>query len=279
MSKAKAKAKLNIKPLADRVVVEALDDTEEMRGGLYIPDTAKEKPQQGTVMAVGGVNKLAEAVKVTLGPKGRNVVLEKKFGSPTITKDGVTVAKEIELDDPVENMGAQMVRRSPRRPPTTPATARPPRPCWPRRSTEGLKNVTAGANPMASSAASSSRRERLSSHKISVQASVEEGTSPRSRRSRRTTTRDRRPHRRGDGEGRQGRRDHGRRGQGPRDRPSRSSRACSSIAATCRRTSSPIRSDGDDPREPDDPHPRQEDQSMKDLLPVLEKVAQMGRRC
>src|ERR1700739_464975 len=57
-----------------------------------------------------GVNKLADAVRVTLGPKGRNVVIEKKFGSPTITKDGVTVAKEIELYDPLENMGAQMVR-------------------------------------------------------------------------------------------------------------------------------------------------------------------------
>ncbi len=57
-----------------------------------------------------GVNQMADAVKVTLGPKGRNVVLEKKFGGPTITKDGVTVAKEIELKDPLENMGAQMVR-------------------------------------------------------------------------------------------------------------------------------------------------------------------------
>ena len=57
-----------------------------------------------------GVNLLADAVKVTLGPKGRNVVIEKKFGSPTITKDGVTVAKEIELKDGLENMGAQMVR-------------------------------------------------------------------------------------------------------------------------------------------------------------------------
>src|SRR5687767_6903724 len=57
-----------------------------------------------------GVNRLTDAVKVTLGPKGRNVVIEKKFGSPTITKDGVTVAKEIELADPLENMGAQMVR-------------------------------------------------------------------------------------------------------------------------------------------------------------------------
>jgi hypothetical protein len=57
-----------------------------------------------------GVNQLADAVKVTLGPKGRNVILDKKFGSPTITKDGVTVAKEIELKDALENMGAQMVR-------------------------------------------------------------------------------------------------------------------------------------------------------------------------
>ena len=57
-----------------------------------------------------GVDKLANAVRVTLGPKGRNVILEKKFGAPTVTKDGVSVAKEIELDDPVENIGAQMVR-------------------------------------------------------------------------------------------------------------------------------------------------------------------------
>ena len=59
-----------------------------------------------------GVNKLADAVKVTLGPKGRNVVLDKSFGAPTVTKDGVTVAKEIELEDKFENMGAQMVREA-----------------------------------------------------------------------------------------------------------------------------------------------------------------------
>ena len=57
-----------------------------------------------------GVDTLANAVKVTLGPKGRNVVIDKKFGAPTVTKDGVTVAKEIELEDPIENMGAQMVK-------------------------------------------------------------------------------------------------------------------------------------------------------------------------
>ena len=66
--------------------------------------------EQSRQAMLRGVNQLADAVKVTLGPKGRNVVLDKKFGSPTITKDGVTVAKEIDLKDPLENMGAQMVR-------------------------------------------------------------------------------------------------------------------------------------------------------------------------
>ena len=66
--------------------------------------------EQSRQAILRGVNQLADAVKVTLGPKGRNVVLDKKFGSPTITKDGVTVAKEIDLQDPLENMGAQMVR-------------------------------------------------------------------------------------------------------------------------------------------------------------------------
>jgi chaperonin GroEL len=96
-----------------------------------------------------GVNKLADAVKVTLGPKGRNVVIEKKFGSPTITKDGVTVAKEIELADPLENMGAQMVREVASKTSdvagdgTTTATV-----LAQAIYREGAKNVTAGANPM-----------------------------------------------------------------------------------------------------------------------------------
>ncbi|MFQ5662698.1 MAG: chaperonin GroEL [Terriglobia bacterium] len=97
-----------------------------------------------------GVNILANAVKITLGPKGRNVVLDKKFGPPTITKDGVTVAKEIELKDPLENMGAQMVREVASKTSdvagdgTTTATVLAQ--CIYR---EGLKNVAAGANPMA----------------------------------------------------------------------------------------------------------------------------------
>ncbi len=97
-----------------------------------------------------GVEKLARAVKVTLGPKGRNVVLDKKFGSPTVTKDGVTVAKEIDLEDPFENMGAQMVKEVAEKTSdnagdgTTTATV-----LAEAIYREGLKNVTAGANPMA----------------------------------------------------------------------------------------------------------------------------------
>ena len=211
-----------------------LKQQEQMQGGLYIPDSAKEKPQEGEVVAVGkgkrledgkvvaldvqvgdrilfgkysgsdikldgeeylimredevlgildaapkvakkaakesidemakqivyseasrqailrGVNQLADAVKVTLGPKGRNVVLEKKFGGPNITKDGVTVAKEIELKDPLENMGAQMVREVASKTSdvagdgTTTATI-----LAQAIYREGVKAVAAGANPMA----------------------------------------------------------------------------------------------------------------------------------
>src|SRR6201747_712530 len=96
-----------------------------------------------------GVDTLANAVKVTLGPKGRNVVLEKKFGAPSITKDGVTVAKEIELEDAIENMGAQMVKEVASKTAdiagdgTTTATVLAQSII-----SEGLKNVAAGANPM-----------------------------------------------------------------------------------------------------------------------------------
>src|SRR5262245_20980623 len=96
-----------------------------------------------------GVNRLADAVKVTLGPRGRNVVLDKKFGAPLITKDGVTVAKEIELEDPYENMGAQMVKEVASKTSdvagdgTTTATL-----LAEAIYREGLKNVTSGANPM-----------------------------------------------------------------------------------------------------------------------------------
>src|SRR4249920_3295673 len=160
---------MKIRPLHDRVIVKRIDEERKSAGGIVIPDTAAEKPDQGEIVAVGkgkkddngklipidvkvgdrvlfgkysgqtvkvkgdellvmreedlmgviegacskmvhGLNILADAVKVTLGPKGRNVVLERSFGAPTVTKDGVSVAKEIELKDKFENMGAQMVK-------------------------------------------------------------------------------------------------------------------------------------------------------------------------
>ena len=97
-----------------------------------------------------GVDQLANAVKITLGPKGRNVVIDKKFGSPTVTNDGVTIAKEIELEDPSENLGAQMVKEVATRTQdvagdgTTTATILAQKLIH-----LGIKNVTAGANPMA----------------------------------------------------------------------------------------------------------------------------------
>lgn len=96
-----------------------------------------------------GVDALANAVKVTLGPKGRNVVIDKKFGAPQVTKDGVTVAKEIELEDPIANMGAQMVKEVASKTAddagdgTTTATVLAQAIVG-----VGVKNVTAGANPM-----------------------------------------------------------------------------------------------------------------------------------
>src|SRR5678810_1350018 len=96
-----------------------------------------------------GIDTLADAVKITLGPKGRNVVLDKKFGPPTITNDGVTIAKEIELDDPFENMGAQLLKEAATKTNdvagdgTTTATVLAQAIV-----NEGLKNVAAGANPL-----------------------------------------------------------------------------------------------------------------------------------
>ena len=80
------------------------------------------------------MEKLSKAVKATLGPAGRNVILDKKYGGPTITKDGVTVAKEIELEDPYENMGAQPSARSLQRPPMSPVMAQRPHSFWPKQS-------------------------------------------------------------------------------------------------------------------------------------------------
>src|SRR5947199_9480606 len=106
--------------------------------------------QQSRPAILRGVNQLADAVRITLGPKGRNVVIDKKFGSPTITKDGVTVAKEIELKDALENTGAQMLREVASKTSdvagdgTTTATV-----LAQAIFREGVKTVAAGANPMA----------------------------------------------------------------------------------------------------------------------------------
>src|SRR5439155_419655 len=118
-----------------------------------------------------GMNVMAEAVKATLGPKGRNVVIDKKFGSPTITKDGVTVAKEIELRDGFEDMGAQMLKEVASKTSdvagdgTTTATV-----LAQAMLKEGLKNVTAGANPMALERCTEKAGESVGDHekKISV---------------------------------------------------------------------------------------------------------------
>ena len=135
-----------------------------------------------------GVNKLADTVKVTLGPKGRNVVLDKKFGAPTITNDGVSIAREIELDDPFENMGAQLVKEVATKTNdvagdgTTTATV-----LAQALVNEGLRNVAAGANPMASSGASRRPWPRSWPRSRAGQGDRGSPRSPRWPRSRRPT--------------------------------------------------------------------------------------------
>ena len=140
-----------------------------------------------------GVRKLARAVKVTLGPRGRNVVIQKSFGAPTVTKDGVTVAKEIELEDPYENMGAQMVKEVASKTSdvagdgTTTATV-----LAEAIFEEGLKNVTAGATPdrhQARHREGRRRRRRARSNAMKVAVKGTQGDRAGRRRSPRTTTR------------------------------------------------------------------------------------------
>ena len=157
-----------------------------------------------------GVNRLADAVKVTLGPKGRNVVLDKKFGSPLITKDGVTVAKEIELKEPLENMGAQMVNEVASKTSdvagdgTTTATV-----LAQAIYREGSKNVTAGANPMelkrGIERAVAAVTEELKKLSKPVKGKMIAQVGTISANNDETIGDD---HRRGHGEGRQGRRHH-----------------------------------------------------------------------
>ena len=171
-----------------------------------------------------GVNTLADAVKVTLGPKGRNVVIEKKFGSPTITKDGVTVAKEIELEDALENMGAQMVREVASKTSdvagdgTTTATV-----LAQAIYREGVKTVAAGANPMALKRGIDKAVEAIVGKRDEdgnvtggalsqvLQARLRRHDRPGRHHLRQLRLHDRQHHRRGHEEGRQGRRHHRRR--------------------------------------------------------------------
>jgi chaperonin GroEL len=162
-----------------------------------------------------GVDILANAVKVTLGPKGRNVVIDKSFGAPRITKDGVTVAKEIELEDKFENMGAQMVREVASKTNdlagdgTTTATVLAQAIVR-----EGAKNVAAGMNPMDLKRGIDWPSPSSSTSRSAPRRSRPTTKSPRSARSRPTArSRNRRDDRQGDAEGRQRGRHHGRRSQ------------------------------------------------------------------
>ena len=160
-----------------------------------------------------GVNALADTVKVTLGPRGRNVVLDKKFGAPTITNDGVTIAKEIELTNPYENLGAQLVKEVATKTNdvagdgTTTATV-----LAQAMVREGLRNVTAGANPIGLKRGIDAAAEAVSEALLDKAVEVDDQQGDRQRRDHLGAGRHhRRADRRGDGEGRP-RRCHHRRG-------------------------------------------------------------------
>ena len=272
---------MNLQPLEDRIVVRPGESEERTASGLVIPDTAKEKPQQGEVLAVGegrwdedgdeahprrrqgrrhrrllevrrhrdhhrgrgpadpqrprragdrqvgmakivkyteearrgleaGVDKLADAVKVTLGPKGRNVVLDKKWGAPTITNDGVSIAREVELDDAFENMGAQLVKEVATKTNdiagdgTTTATVLAQAIVK-----AGLRNVAAGANPMSLQRGINKAVEAaVASIATPGQGRRRQGPDRPGRVDLGRRPRHRRGHRRGHRQGRQGRRRH-----------------------------------------------------------------------
>ena len=227
-----------------------------------------------------GMNTLADAVKVTLGPKGRNVVLEKKWGAPTITNDGVTIAKEIELEDPYEKIGAELVKEVAKKTDdvagdgTTTATV-----LAQAMVREGLRNVAAGANPMGLKRGIETAVEAV------VRAAAQHGQGRRDQGADRRDRLDlrrrhhrRRDHRRGDGQGRQGRRHHRRGVEHLRARP----RAHRGHALRQGLHLGVLRdrpgAHGDGPRGPLHPRsPTRRSRTVKDLLPLLEKVMQSGK--
>ena len=189
-----------------------------------------------------GVGKLARAVKVTLGPKGRNVILQKSFGSPTVTKDGVTVAKEIELEDAYENMGAQMVKEVASKTSdvagdgTTTATV-----LAEAIFNEGLRGVVAGVNPVQMKQGIEQAVEDIPNSFVRCRSNQKlRGDGPGRHRGQQWRSRNRRNPLPGHGKGRQRRRHHRRRRQEAfRNKVTNLSKACNSTGATCRRTSSP----------------------------------------
>ena len=231
---------------------------------------------------LAGVEKLADAVAVTMGPTGRNVIINKSFGGPTVTKDGVTVSKEIELEDPFENMGAKLVQRSGRQDlRRSPATARRPPPCWPARSSRKARATSWPAATRWPCAAASRRPSTPPIEQLDEMAktvSSKEEIAQVGAISANNDRGDRRPAGRRDGKGRQGRRDHRRRRQDDRDRRSSSSRACSSTRATCRRTSSTSRPTMECVLE--DAYiliHEKKISNLRELLPILEQVSQKGK--
>ena len=185
-----------------------------------------------------GVNALADAVKVTIGPRGRNVVIDKKFGAPTITNDGVTIAREVELEDPYENLGAQLAKEVATKTNdiagdgTTTATV-----LAQAMVREGLRNVAAGASPLALKrgidVAAKAVCDEL--HRDRPPGRGQEGDRAR-RDDLRAGRQDRRADRRGVRQGRQGRCHHRRGVQHASAWSWSSPRASSSTRATCRRT-------------------------------------------
>ena len=227
-----------------------------------------------------GMNTLADAVKVTLGPKGRNVVLEKKWGAPTITNDGVSIAKEIELEDPYEKIGAELVKEVAKKTDdvagdgTTTATV-----LAQALVREGLRNVAAGANPMSLKRGIEKATEAVSraAARRWPRTSRPRSRSPPPPPSRRLTP-GRRDHRRGHGQGRQGRRHHRRGVATPSASSSSSPRACASTRATSRRTSGPTPSAWrpcSRTRTSSSSTPRSA--RSRTCVPVLEKVMQSGK--
>ncbi len=196
--------------------------------------------EQARQALLRGVQKLSRAVVATLGPKGRNVVIDKKFGSPTVTKDGVTVAKEVELEDPYENMGAQMVKEVASKTSdaagdgTTTATV-----LAEAIYREGLKYVTSGASPIGIqrgiNKAVAAAVEQLAkiSKKVKDKEEIKQGRDG----FRELGHHHRRNHRRRNGQGRQRRNDHGRRSEVHRDGRSTWWKACSSTRVIPRRIS------------------------------------------